>query len=79
MSLLRWADGLLIVSSAIIDLLAVYLLGSSIGGRSVRPFLGLLIVFGMAAVTAVPALVWLYVLVNQPSWARRGVDETAPT
>ena len=48
-----------------------------IGARSTQ--VGLLIVFGMAAVTAVPALVWLYVLVNQPSWARRGVDETAPT
>jgi len=29
---------------------------------------GLVIVFALAAVTAVPSLIWLYVLVNQPSW-----------
>ena len=32
---------------------------------------GLVIVFALAAVTAVPSLIWLYVLVNQPSWWRR--------
>ena len=41
------ANALLIVSSAIIDLLGVFLLGISIFGRTVRPFLGLLILFGM--------------------------------
>lgn len=36
-----------------------------------RPTLiGLVIVFAVAGVTAVPALVWLYVLVNRESWAR---------
>ncbi len=38
-----------------------------IGARSTQ--IGLLIVFGLAAVTAVPALVWLYVLVNGKRWA----------
>ncbi|MEM9038816.1 MAG: cytochrome d ubiquinol oxidase subunit II [Actinomycetota bacterium] len=39
-----------------------------IGARSTQ--IGLVIVFGLAAVTAVPALVWLYVLVNGRRWAR---------
>ena len=30
--------------------------------------IGLVIVFGVAAVTAVPALIWLFVLVNQDGW-----------
>ena len=30
--------------------------------------IGLIIVFGVAAVTAVPALIWLFVLVNQDEW-----------
>ena len=38
-----------------------------IGARSTQ--IGLLIVFGLAAVTAVPALAWLYVLVNGKRWA----------
>ncbi len=38
-----------------------------IGARSTQ--IGLLIVFGLAAVTAVPALAWLYVLVNGQRWA----------
>ena len=38
-----------------------------IGARSTQ--IGLLIVFALAAVTAVPALVWLYVLVNGKRWA----------
>jgi len=38
-----------------------------IGARSTQ--VGLLIVFGLAAVTAVPALAWLYVLVNGKRWA----------
>jgi hypothetical protein len=41
------ADGLLIVSSAIIDVLGIFLLGISIFGRTVRPFLGLLLLFAM--------------------------------
>lgn len=40
-----------------------------------RPTLiGLVITFGVAAVTAVPAMVWLFVLVNQRDWA---TDEPA--
>ena len=38
-------------------------------GAGARPTLiGLVIVFGVAAVTAVPALIWLFVLVNQDEW-----------
>jgi cytochrome d ubiquinol oxidase subunit II len=38
-----------------------------VGARSTQ--IGLLIVFGLAAVTVVPALAWLYVLVNGKRWA----------
>ena len=40
-------DALLIASSGIIDLLAIFLLGSWIFGRTVRPFLGLVLVLGL--------------------------------
>lgn len=43
-----------------------------IGARSTQ--VGLVIVFLMAAVTAVPALVWLYVLVNSERWAQDEPD-----
>lgn len=46
----QFADGLLIVSSAFIDLLAIFLLGSWIFGNSVRPFLGLVLVLGLRQV-----------------------------
>lgn len=53
------ANALLISSSAIIDLLGIFLLGSWIFGRSVRPFLGLVILLGlrqiMQALVALPA------------------------
>ncbi len=39
----------------------------SIGARSTQ--VGLVIVFAAAAVTAVPALIWLYVLVNTEKWS----------
>ncbi|BAN01726.1 cytochrome d ubiquinol oxidase subunit II [Ilumatobacter coccineus] len=39
-----------------------------IGARPTQ--VGLLVVFGLAAVTVVPALAWLYVLVNGKRWAR---------
>jgi cytochrome d ubiquinol oxidase subunit II len=42
------------------------------GARST--LIGLIIVFGLAAVTAVPSLLWLYWLVHQPEWA----SEAAP-
>lgn len=38
------------------------------GARST--LIGLIIVFGVAAVTAVPAMVWLFILVNQDDWQR---------
>lgn len=40
---------------------------AAIGARTTQ--IGLVIVFGVAAVTAVPALAWLYVLVNKKEWA----------
>jgi len=44
----RWrAPALLISSSLVIDLLGLYLLGSSIFGHSFQPFLGLLMVFAL--------------------------------
>jgi cytochrome d ubiquinol oxidase subunit II len=36
------------------------------GARST--LIGLVIVFGFAAITAVPAMIWLFVLVNQEAW-----------
>lgn len=45
------ANGLLIVSSAMIDVLGVFLLGWSVFGRSLRPFIGLLLLFGMRQIT----------------------------
>jgi len=50
------ADTLLVVSSAIIDALAVFLLVSSIFGRSIRPFLGLLLLFAKARIKDAEAL-----------------------
>lgn len=41
------ADSLLIVSSAGIDLFAIFLLGRSIFGPTIRPFLGLLLLFAL--------------------------------
>jgi hypothetical protein len=43
----RAANALLIGTSALIDVLGVFLLGLSIFGKTVRPFLGLLLLFGM--------------------------------
>lgn len=43
----RTADGLLIVSSAVIDALGVFLLASAIFGPTFRPFIGLLILFAL--------------------------------
>ena len=63
----RAANALLIVSSALIDTLGLFLLGSWLFGRSVRPFLGLLILLGlrqmMQAICALPTpphTVWHY-------------------
>ena len=61
------ANGLLIVSSAIIDLIGVFLLSKWIFRASVRPFLGLVIVLGfrqvmqtLVALPALPNLIWHY-------------------
>lgn len=43
----RVADGLLILTSALIDLLGLFLVGQAIFGPSARPFVGLLILFGL--------------------------------
>ena len=44
----------------------------AIGARSTQ--IGLLIVFAFAAVTAVPSLAWLYVLVNRKDWTKPSSD-----
>ncbi len=41
------ANVLLILSSLVIDLLGIYLLGISIFGETIRPFLGLFVLFGL--------------------------------
>lgn len=59
------ANGLLIVSSLIIDALGIFLLGWSIFGPSMRPFVGLLMLFAlrqacqvMCALPAPPGMIW---------------------
>jgi hypothetical protein len=61
------ANALLIVSSAIIDLLGLFLLSRWIFGASARPFLGLVIVLGLRQITqalvalpAPPNAIWHY-------------------
>jgi hypothetical protein len=63
----RWANGLLIVSSAIMDLLVGFVLLWSIFGPSFRPFVGLIILFGLRqicqAIIALPppvGMIWRY-------------------
>lgn len=41
----KWADALLIISSLCIDLLGLFVFAQSILGPSIRPFLGLMLVF----------------------------------
>jgi len=43
----RRADGVLIATSAVIDLLGIYLVVTAILGPSIRPFLGLVLLFGL--------------------------------
>ena len=59
------ADALLISSSLLIDFLGLYIIGASIFGRSVRPFVGLMILFTLRqmcqALCALPApkgMIW---------------------
>jgi len=60
-------NALLIVSSAVIDAIGLFLLGSWIFGGSVRPFLALLLLLGLrqvmqalCALPAPPSLLWHY-------------------
>jgi hypothetical protein len=43
----RWADGLLIVTSAVIDLLGIFVLARGVFGPSIRPLVGLFLLFGL--------------------------------
>jgi PAP2 superfamily protein len=63
----RAANALLIVSSGLIDALGLFLLGSWLFGRTVRPFLGLLILMilrqimqAFCALPTPPHMVWHY-------------------
>ena len=60
-----WADRLLIFSSLLIDLLGLFIIGLSLFGASVRPFLGMLIVFvlrqvcqGLCALPSPENMIW---------------------
>jgi hypothetical protein len=62
---IRWRNALLISSSAGIDLLGVFLLTWSIFGPSIRPFLGLLLLFALrqtfqilCGLPAPPGMIW---------------------
>jgi hypothetical protein len=46
----HWSKALLILSSLVIDLLGIFLLGSAILGKSLRPFFGLLAIFALRQV-----------------------------
>jgi hypothetical protein len=63
----RVADALLIISSGVIDALGIWLIAASIFGSTMRPFLGLLILFALRqlsqAVCVLPApdgMIWRY-------------------
>jgi hypothetical protein len=46
----RWADAVLIASSAVIDLLGIFLVALAVFGPSVRPFIGLVLLFALRQV-----------------------------
>jgi hypothetical protein len=61
----RWADALLIVTSALIDLLGVFVIALAIFGPSIRPFVGLALLFalrqtcqGLCALPAPDRMIW---------------------
>lgn len=63
----RRANGVLIATSAIIDLLGIFLLAMAVFGPTVRPFLGLIILFalrqicqGLCALPAPDRMIWRY-------------------
>jgi hypothetical protein len=63
----RLANGLLISTSAVIDLLGLFLLGSAIFGPTFRPFIGLLILYvlrqicqGLCALPPPEGMIWRY-------------------
>jgi hypothetical protein len=63
----RRANALLVLSSFVIDLVGIALIASSIFGTTIRPLLGLLVIFGlrqsMQALTALPppdGMIWRY-------------------
>ena len=61
----RWADRLLIATSAVIDLLGIFLVALAIFGASVRPFVGLVLLFalrqicqGLCALPEPEGMIW---------------------
>ena len=63
----RSANALLVVTSAVIDLLGLFLVGLAVFGASIRPFLGLAILFalrqicqGLCALPAPEGMIWRY-------------------
>ena len=63
----RWTNALLISTSALIDLLGIFLLASAIFGPTMRPFLGLLILYalrqicqGLCALPPPDGMIWRY-------------------
>jgi PAP2 superfamily C-terminal len=61
----RWANRVLIATSALIDLLGIFLVALAIFGPSIRPFLGLLILFalrqicqGLCALPCPDGMIW---------------------
>jgi PAP2 superfamily C-terminal len=61
----HWADGVLIVTSAVIDLLGIFLVALGIFGPSIRPLVGLFLLFalrqvcqGLCALPAPERMIW---------------------
>jgi PAP2 superfamily C-terminal len=61
----RWADGVLIVTSAVIDLIGIFLVVLGVFGSSIRPLVGLLLLFalrqvcqGLCALPAPERMIW---------------------
>jgi PAP2 superfamily C-terminal len=60
-----WANGLLIATSALIDLLGAFLIASTVFGSTMRPFLGLMLLFalrqtcqGLCSLPSPPGMIW---------------------